>query len=98
MFVIDSHLDLAMNALGWNRDLKQTVKESRRREEGMAQKGRACGTTAFPDMRRGEVGVCLATVIARVASRPGSPDALRGAGLRNAVSLPLHPRGGAGRS
>ncbi|OGG43429.1 MAG: peptidase M19 [Candidatus Handelsmanbacteria bacterium RIFCSPLOWO2_12_FULL_64_10] len=74
MFIIDAHLDLAMNALNWNRDLRRSVPEIRRQEEGMAQKGRARGTTAFPEMRRGRVGVSLATVIARVAYAPGSLD------------------------
>jgi len=72
MLLIDGHLDLAMNALLWNRDLTQSVFEIRRREAGMTQKGRAMGTVAFPEMRKGEVGVCLATVIARIA-RKGNP-------------------------
>jgi len=72
MLLIDGHLDLAMNALIWNRDLSQTVYEIRRREAGMSEKGRAMGTVAFPEMRKGEVGVCLATVIARIA-REGNP-------------------------
>jgi len=72
MLVIDGHLDLAMNALSWNRDLERPVAETRALEVGMAQKGRACGTVAVPEMRQGEVGVCLATVIARVA-RAGNP-------------------------
>jgi membrane dipeptidase len=29
MFTIDAHLDLAMNAMEWNRDLRQTVYEIR---------------------------------------------------------------------
>ncbi len=72
MLLIDGHLDLAMNALIWNRDLSQSVFEIRRREAGMTQKGRAMGTVAFPEMRKGEVGVCLATVIARIERR-GNP-------------------------
>lgn len=72
MLLIDGHLDLAMNALIWNRDLTQSVYEIRRQETSMTQKGRAMGTVAFPEMRKGEVGVCLATVIARIA-RNGNP-------------------------
>ena len=72
MLLIDGHLDLAMNALIWNRDLTKSVYEIRRREKGMTQKGRAMGTVAFPEMRKGEVGVCLATLIARIA-REGNP-------------------------
>jgi membrane dipeptidase len=72
MLVVDGHLDLAMNALHWNRDLTRSVAEIRRAEAGMEQKGRAAGTVAFPEMRAGEVGLCLATLIARV-SYPGNP-------------------------
>jgi len=69
MLLIDGHLDLAMNALIWNRDLSQSVFDIRRQEAGMTQKGRAMGTVAFPEMRKGEVGVCLATLIARIARK-----------------------------
>ncbi len=69
MLLIDGHLDLAMNALIWNRDLTLTVPEIRRQEQGMAQKGRAMGTVSFPEMRAGEVGVSLATLIARIARK-----------------------------
>jgi membrane dipeptidase len=72
MLLFDAHLDLSMNALHWNRDLTQTVAEIRAAEAGMEQKGRCAGTVALPDMRAGEVGICVATLIARV-SRPGNP-------------------------
>ncbi|MFN0172668.1 MAG: dipeptidase [Bryobacteraceae bacterium] len=65
MLVIDAHLDLAWNAIGWNRDLRQTVNQIRLSEAGMTEKGRQTGTVAFPEMRKGEVGLCLATVLAR---------------------------------
>jgi membrane dipeptidase len=73
MIIIDAHLDLAMNALNWNRDLTLSAREIRKREVGMTQKGRAMGTVAFPDMLAGKVAVSIATVIARVA-RPESPS------------------------
>src|SRR5712692_11638792 len=72
MLLFDAHLDLAMNALHWNRDLTRTVAEIRETERGMEQKGRCAGTVALPEMRAGEVGVCVATLIARV-SQPGNP-------------------------
>ena len=71
MIIIDAHLDLAMNALNWNRDLTLSAREIRKREAGMTQKGRAMGTVAFPDLRAGKIAVSIATVIARVA-REGS--------------------------
>ena len=64
--MIDGHLDLAMNALYWDRDLRKTVNQIREDEAGMEQKGRAAGTVAFPEMRAGEIAITLATVIARV--------------------------------
>src|SRR5688572_10572367 len=72
MLIFDGHLDLAMNALSWNRDLTVPVHETRRLETGMTQKGRGRGTVAFPEMRRGQIGLCIATVIARV-QKPGNP-------------------------
>jgi membrane dipeptidase len=69
MLVIDSHLDLSWNALNWNRDLTLTVPEIRSLEAGMDQKSRAANTVAFPEMRRGEVAVCLATLLARANSK-----------------------------
>lgn len=33
-FIIDAHLDLSMNALEWNRDLREPLKEINRREIG----------------------------------------------------------------
>jgi membrane dipeptidase len=65
MIVIDAHLDLSYNALNWNRDLRLSVAEIRRQEDGMTEKGRGTNTVAFPELRAGEVGVCLATVLAR---------------------------------
>ena len=72
MLIFDGHLDLAMNALEWNRDLELTVSEIREAEAGMTQKGRGCGTTTFPEMRQAEVMLSLATVISRT-ERPGNP-------------------------
>ncbi len=67
MLVVDAHLDLAMNAVMWNRDLSLSAHETRRieREEGFTEKGRAAGTVGFPDLRAGEIGLVFATVIAR---------------------------------
>ena len=67
MLTIDGHLDLAMNALDWDRNLELDVYEIRRKETGMTQKGRARGTTTLPEMRKGEIAVSLATVIDRTA-------------------------------
>jgi len=65
MLIIDSHLDLSMSALDMNRDLTLPVEAIRSAEAGMVGKSRGMNTVSLPDMRRGGVGLCLATVIAR---------------------------------
>jgi membrane dipeptidase len=66
MFIIDAHLDLSMNAMEWNRDLRQTVYAIRDREKGLTDKpDRARGTVALPELRKGRIGLVVATQIAR---------------------------------
>jgi membrane dipeptidase len=73
MLILDAHLDLAMNALEWNRDLTQPLEEIRRREHGLTDKpDRGQGTVSFSEMRRGQIGLCVATQIARYV-KPGNP-------------------------
>jgi len=69
-FILDAHLDLSMNALEWNRDLTRPIDEIRAREKGQTDKrDRGAGTVCFPEMRRGRVGICVATQIARWVKR-----------------------------
>src|SRR5687767_13583245 len=73
MLIFDAHLDLAMNALEWNRDLTRPIEEIRARERGLTDKpDRGQGTVSFPEMRRGGVGLCVATQIARYVA-PDNP-------------------------
>lgn len=74
MLIFDGHLDLAMNALIWNRDLNVPVHEQRALEvaAGLSRQGYGRGTVAFPEMRKGRVAVSIATLIARV-QKPGNP-------------------------
>ena len=67
MFVFDAHLDLALNAVDWNRDLRQSVDDLRSQEISlrMESPGRGTCTVSFPELRRSGVGVCLATLLAR---------------------------------
>lgn len=72
--IFDAHLDLAMNALEWNRDLTLPVAELRASEAGKTDKpDRGNGTVSLPEMRRGGVGICVATLIARVQHNAYSP-------------------------
>lgn len=73
--IFDAHLDLAMNAMEWNRDLRCTIEELRKSEEGMTDKpDRAKGTVSLPSMREGHIGLCGATQIGRYVKR-GNPMA-----------------------
>jgi membrane dipeptidase len=66
MLTIDAHLDLAMNALEWNRDLKRPVMDIRRREKGQSDKpDRENGVVALPELRDGNIAIVIATQIAR---------------------------------
>ena len=66
MFTIDAHLDLSMNALEWNRDLTRPLAEINAREQGMTDKpDRGNGTVSLPELRKGNVGLVVATQIAR---------------------------------
>ena len=63
-----------MNALEWNRDLTRLIDEIRQRENGMTDKpDRAKGTVCLPEMRRGGIGLCVATQIARIEHNAYSP-------------------------
>jgi membrane dipeptidase len=70
VLIVDSHLDLSMNALQWNRDLLSSVYTIRAQEAFTPGKGRGLGTVAFPEMRRGRIALSVATVIARSTGRP----------------------------
>ncbi|UCH24658.1 MAG: membrane dipeptidase [Trueperaceae bacterium] len=70
MIVVDAHLDLAMNALQWNRDLRLSAYVIRTLEQKVAGKGRGLGTVALPELRRGRVALVFATLIARSTGRP----------------------------
>jgi len=74
MLIFDAHLDLAMNALEWNRDLTRPIDEIRQREQGMTDKpDRGKGTVCLSEMRRGGIGLCVATQIARIEHNAYSP-------------------------
>lgn len=73
MLIFDAHLDLAMNALEWNRDLTRELDGIRARENGLTDKpDRGRGTVSLPEMRRAGIGLCVATQIARY-TKPGNP-------------------------
>ena len=65
MLIVDGHLDLSWNALSWNRDLQLPVSDVRLSEADLTGKARGCNTVSFPEMRRGQIGICFATLLAR---------------------------------
>jgi membrane dipeptidase len=76
MFTFDAQLDLAMNAVEWNRDLTRPLGELRSMEAHLKDKvDRGRGTVSLPEMRRAEIGLCVATQIARVEMNAWSPVA-----------------------
>jgi membrane dipeptidase len=86
--LIDGHLDLAWNALAWGRDQDLPLAEVNRREAGMMDhpaRGRA--TTTLPEMRRGGIAVCQATLLVRA-----KPDLRRPEGhSRLSLDYPSQP-------
>jgi membrane dipeptidase len=73
MFTIDAHLDLSMNAIEWNRDLRLSISEIQDREKPLTDKpDRGKGTVSLPELRKAEMGLVVATQIARYVA-PENP-------------------------
>jgi membrane dipeptidase len=69
---IDLHLDLAMNAMEWNRDLRLPVSVINEREKGWSDKpDRGNATVSFPALKEAGIRLVVATQLARVV-KPGS--------------------------
>lgn len=72
-FIVDSHLDISMNALEWNRDIREDIKEINGREAGITDKpDRGRATVSFSELRKGNIGLVVAIQIGRYVA-PGSP-------------------------
>ena len=66
MFTIDAHLDLSLNAIEYNRDYRRSVVDIRAWEHGMTDKiDRGRGVVSLPELRKGGIGLVVATQIAR---------------------------------
>jgi len=64
--LFDAHLDLAWNAVSYNRDLTLSITELRRCEAHMTDvPGRGRCTTSLPELAAAGVAVCVATLLAR---------------------------------
>jgi membrane dipeptidase len=69
MLIVDAHLDLAWNALQWNRNIQHSVYTIRTGESNLSGAGRGQGTVALPEMRKGRIALCFATLLARSTGR-----------------------------
>ena len=67
MLIFDSHLDIGLNGVDWNRDQRMAVADIRVQEQllQMTDHGRQTNTVSLPELKRAEVGVGVATVLAR---------------------------------
>jgi membrane dipeptidase len=67
MLIFDAHLDIALNAIDWNRDYRQEVRDINTQEVqlGMTELGRGGATTSFPELNKAGVTIGIATVLAR---------------------------------
>lgn len=69
--IFDCHLDISMNAMEFNRDQRWTLEQIRRHETVAynlspdSTPGRRRNTVCLPEMRRGRIGLCVATQISR---------------------------------
>ena len=75
MLAIDAHLDLATNAITLNRDLTKPAHSIREKEKLLNWKDkqdRGNGTVALPELRKGNVGLVVATIISRYSAE-GNP-------------------------
>lgn len=69
--IFDAHLDISMNAMEFNRDQRMSLEEIRRSElltpEGLPHRCR--NTVCFPELRKGRIGIIVATQIARYSPK-----------------------------
>ena len=81
ILIIDGHLDMAFNALYNRRDLTQPIQILREREDpvenplGPFETDPGIVTVSLPELRRGHIGIILATIMCRVqVPWPGKPN------------------------
>ncbi len=67
MLLFDAHLDLALNGVDWNRDMRCDVDEIRAQERslGMTDAGRCGSTLSLPELKKADIGICVSTLLAR---------------------------------
>jgi membrane dipeptidase len=75
--IFDAHLDLAWNALSFDRNLTLGVGAIREAEQHMTdERSRGKSTVSLPELQKAGVRVCLATVLARSGRSPTRRDSI----------------------
>jgi membrane dipeptidase len=72
MLIVDAHLDLAWNALQWNRNLlcsAHTIRTTERTSK-INVPGLGMGAVALPEMRSGRVALSFVTLLAKSSGNP----------------------------
>jgi len=70
--IFDAHLDLAWNAVSFDRDLTLPLADLRARETGFTDEpSRGRNTLTLPELRRAGVYVCVATLLSRAGPETG---------------------------
>lgn len=64
--IFDAHLDMAWNAVEWNRDLSQPVSAIREFERQFSEIVPGDATTSWVELQRGRVGLTICTLLPRL--------------------------------
>ena len=76
--LFDAHLDLAWNALSFNRDLTLEIPALRQAEAHLTDEpGRGGCTVTLPELRQAQVAICVATLLARSGPEPPNKPPFR---------------------
>lgn len=62
MFIVDAHLDLAYNALRFDRNLRQSLDAIRQREAELVSRPNGIATVSLPELQRGGIGLVFASI------------------------------------
>jgi membrane dipeptidase len=66
MQLFDAHLDMAWNALEWNRELKHPVSKIREIEAAVTDRKQGDPVVSWVELRRGQIGTVIATLLPRL--------------------------------
>lgn len=70
MLIFDAHLDMAWNALEWNRNLELPVAKIREFERGLDGAYPGPNTVSWHALREGRIGITISTLLPRLNRKP----------------------------